>query len=165
MIQSKQSSLLKFFSQNRLIKLVILSLLVIILAVIYQNLIYKGKSDLLIEDVIKQDFINEDKKKSDFKNESPLTTFKPKSKFVISPSEAETAVRFLKHSKSLVLDHFEHLNRDDKVNLSMVTSFNNKLAPLIQSIVQMDYFKFVKLNLKRRCTLWPDNAKCSLRFV
>ena len=45
-----------------------------------------------------------------------------------------------------------------------VDQFNNKqLLPRLLSIVDMDYFKYIKLNLNKKCTLWPDDAKCSRR--
>lgn len=50
--------------------------------------------------------------------------------------------------------------------VSEVDSFNNvKIAPRLQSIVTMDYFRFVKLNLSKKCSLWPDNDRCAERYV
>lgn len=50
--------------------------------------------------------------------------------------------------------------------ISDVDSFNNvKIAPRLQSIVTMDYFRFVKLNLSKKCSLWSDNDRCAERYV
>lgn len=45
-----------------------------------------------------------------------------------------------------------------------IHQFNrHKLLPLIKSLVTMDYFRYVKLNLNRPCKLWCDADKCNLR--
>ena len=50
--------------------------------------------------------------------------------------------------------------------ISDVDSFNNvRIAPRLQSIVTMDYFRFVKLNLSKKCSLWPDDDRCAERSV
>lgn len=52
------------------------------------------------------------------------------------------------------------------LTVGKVDSFNNvQLEPLLSTIAAMDYFRFVKLNLKKKCTLWLDNTKCALRWV
>ena len=72
----------------------------------------------------------------------------------------------LSNIRSLTLDDFypiDNQNAND-LTLGQISSFNNlQLGPRIQSIVRMDYFKFVKLNLHRRCALWPDAHKCVLK--
>lgn len=45
------------------------------------------------------------------------------------------------------LNHFNRLN----------------LLPLIKSLVTMDYFRYVKVNLNRPCELWCNADKCNLR--
>lgn len=50
------------------------------------------------------------------------------------------------------------------LSISEVDSFNNvRITPRLQSIVEMDYFRFVKLNLSKKCSLWPDDARCPER--
>jgi hypothetical protein len=50
--------------------------------------------------------------------------------------------------------------------ISEIDSFNNiKISPRLQSIVAMDYFHFVKLNLSKKCHLWPSDDRCSERYV
>lgn len=45
-----------------------------------------------------------------------------------------------------------------------IHQFNrHMLLPLIKSIVTMDYFRYVKVNLNRPCTLWCNADKCNLR--
>lgn len=38
-----------------------------------------------------------------------------------------------------------------------------QLLPRLNSIVGLDYFRYIKLNLNRQCSLWPDDTRCSLR--
>ncbi|XP_074648554.1 ERO1-like protein beta isoform X2 [Tubulanus polymorphus] len=45
-----------------------------------------------------------------------------------------------------------------------VDHFNNfKIYPRINSLLQKDFFKYFKVNLKRTCPFWPDDSRCSLR--
>lgn len=47
---------------------------------------------------------------------------------------------------------------------SNINQFNrNLLSPLLKSIVTMDYFRYVKVNLNRPCKLWCNSDKCSMR--
>lgn len=47
---------------------------------------------------------------------------------------------------------------------STINTFNrNKLLPLLKSLASIDYFRYIKLNLNRPCTLWCDAGKCNLR--
>uniref|UniRef100_A0A6G1S9X5 ERO1-like protein beta n=1 Tax=Aceria tosichella TaxID=561515 RepID=A0A6G1S9X5_9ACAR len=39
----------------------------------------------------------------------------------------------------------------------------NMFLPLVKSIVTMDYFRYVKINLNRPCALWCNADKCNLR--
>ena len=83
------------------------------------------------------------------------------------PSEHKSCVIFLNDVKSLTLDDFEPIdNQNNKeLTLSQISQFNNlQLGPRIQSMARMDYFKFVKLNLHRGCSLWPDALKCVLKY-
>ena len=81
-------------------------------------------------------------------------------------SEFSSCAVFLSQIKSLTLDDFYPIDNQsaEDLTLSDISGFNNlQLGPRIQSIVRMDYFKFVKLNLHRRCILWPDATKCVLK--
>ena len=81
-------------------------------------------------------------------------------------SEFSSCAVFLDQIRGLTLDDFNAIDNQNAndLTLSHISSFNNlQLGPRIQSIVRMDYFKFVKLNLHRRCTLWPDAHKCVLK--
>lgn len=45
-----------------------------------------------------------------------------------------------------------------------INNFNKRMiAPRIKSLVTLDYFRYVKVNLNRPCDLWCDTSKCSLR--
>lgn len=82
-----------------------------------------------------------------------------------TPSPVPPPASFISALKNRVLNEFVPIN-NGTLTISTVDAFNNlHLAPRLQSITDMDYFRFVKLNLKNKCTLWPDNTKCALRFV
>lgn len=74
---------------------------------------------------------------------------------------------FLDNFKQLDLSQFIDKDSFDQANQPNLTSShvdqfnNNQLLPRLLSIVDMDYFKYIKLNLNKKCTLWPDDAKCS----
>lgn len=45
-----------------------------------------------------------------------------------------------------------------------ITNFNRRvLLPRIKSLVSLDYFRYVKVNLNRPCKLWCNADKCNLR--
>ncbi|CAG2121213.1 unnamed protein product, partial [Medioppia subpectinata] len=87
-------------------------------------------------------------------------------KITPKPSDMRSCALFLNDIQTLTLDDFHPIDNQNAkdLTLSQISSFNNlQLGPRIQSIVRMDYFKFVKLNLNRGCTLWSDASKCILR--
>lgn len=46
-----------------------------------------------------------------------------------------------------------------------VDDFNNiKIYPRLQSLLQKDYFRFFKVNLKRECPFWHDDSKCDMKY-
>lgn len=46
--------------------------------------------------------------------------------------------------------------------MERVNHFNKRvILPRINSLVNIDFFKYVKLNLNRPCKLWPDASKCN----
>lgn len=46
-----------------------------------------------------------------------------------------------------------------------VDDFNNiKIYPRLQSLLQKDYFRFFKVNLKRECPFWHDDSKCAMKY-
>jgi hypothetical protein len=48
--------------------------------------------------------------------------------------------------------------------IESIDKFNNyKIHPLISILVQKDYFRFIKVNLKKICQFWHDDAKCGLK--
>ncbi|RZC42237.1 ERO1 domain containing protein [Asbolus verrucosus] len=49
-------------------------------------------------------------------------------------------------------------------NIDTVDHFNNvKVYPRLRSLLRKDYFRFVKLNLRRECPFWVDDSKCAMR--
>jgi len=145
-------------------KVAIITILVVFCAVIYnlylsndRQFCNKSKNDL------KQDLPKRQLKTDEKRPESSpegLAAIKPK------PTEFSATAQFLSEIKSLTLDDFTPINNEEAEDLKLgdVSTFNNlQLGPRIQSIVQMDYFRFVKLDLQRGCNLWPDSTKCALK--
>lgn len=70
--------------------------------------------------------------------------------------------RFRQRSDLLPFVRREPADQAVSFSPAHVDQFNNKqLLPRLLSLVDMDYFKYIKLNLNKKCTLWPDDAKCS----
>lgn len=83
--------------------------------------------------------------------------------FKFGSKDNDSPVNFLDSLKSKVLNDFIPIIPEN-LNISSIDCYNNvHLSPRLQSIITMDYFRFVKLNLKKYCTLWPDDTKCSER--
>ncbi|KAG8561600.1 hypothetical protein GDO81_015405 [Engystomops pustulosus] len=40
---------------------------------------------------------------------------------------------------------------------------NNKLFPKLQKLLETDYFRYYKANLKKPCPFWKDNSHCGIR--
>jgi hypothetical protein len=49
--------------------------------------------------------------------------------------------------------------------IDYIDKFNNyKIVPRINALVsQHHFFRYIKLNLRKICQFWPDDAKCSLK--
>lgn len=77
--------------------------------------------------------------------------------------EAGTFIdRFKQRSDLLPFVRRPSGDQNEPFSPAHVDKFNNKqLLPRLLSLVDMDYFKYIKLNLNKKCTLWPDDAKCS----
>lgn len=53
---------------------------------------------------------------------------------------------------------------DCQCKIEAIDKFNNyKIFPRLNAIVQKDYFRYIKVNLKKICQFWPDDARCSLK--
>lgn len=53
---------------------------------------------------------------------------------------------------------------DCQCNIDTIDHFNNyKIYPVLNSLLQKDYFRFFKVNLKHPCPFWPDDGRCALR--
>ncbi|XP_063695477.1 ero1-like protein [Culicoides brevitarsis] len=54
---------------------------------------------------------------------------------------------------------------DCSCNVDTVDYFNNvKIYPRLQSLLTKDFFRYYKVNLKRKCPFWPDEHKCAMKF-
>lgn len=73
---------------------------------------------------------------------------------------------FLTSLKSIKLNDIVPLLTPLKpITIGDLDIYNNiHIYPRLSSIINMPYFRFVKLNLAKECTLWPDDqGKCSER--
>ncbi|XP_013400738.1 ERO1-like protein beta isoform X3 [Lingula anatina] len=53
---------------------------------------------------------------------------------------------------------------DCSCKIESLDSFNNlKIFPRLHSLLNKDYFRFFKVNLKRPCPFWGDDGRCALR--
>lgn len=54
---------------------------------------------------------------------------------------------------------------DCSCNVDTVDYYNNvKLYPRLKSLLTKDYFRYYKVNLKKKCPFWPDDHKCAMKF-
>ncbi|KAK9502276.1 hypothetical protein O3M35_011075 [Rhynocoris fuscipes] len=54
---------------------------------------------------------------------------------------------------------------DCSCNVDTVDHFNNiKVYPRLRSILNKDYFRFYKVNLRKECPFWTDDSRCAMRF-
>ncbi|XP_014290880.1 ero1-like protein isoform X1 [Halyomorpha halys] len=54
---------------------------------------------------------------------------------------------------------------DCSCNVGTVDYFNNiKIYPRLQSLINKDYFRFYKVNLKKECPFWSDDSRCAMKF-
>lgn len=53
---------------------------------------------------------------------------------------------------------------DCSCDIETIDNFNNnKLFPKLQKLVEMDYFRYYKVNLKKPCPFWKDDSHCGIR--
>lgn len=53
---------------------------------------------------------------------------------------------------------------DCSCNVDTVDYFNNnKIYPRLKSLLDKDYFRFYKVNLRKGCPFWVDDSKCALK--
>lgn len=54
---------------------------------------------------------------------------------------------------------------DCDCQVESIDKFNNyKIYPRLNALVQKDYFRYIKLNLKKSCQFWPSNdGKCAMK--
>ena len=52
----------------------------------------------------------------------------------------------------------------NNASIEFIDKFNNfRLLPIINSLVQKDYFRYFKVNMKKVCQFWANDARCSLK--
>ncbi|KAM3918446.1 ERO1-like protein alpha isoform 2-T2 [Leptodactylus fuscus] len=53
---------------------------------------------------------------------------------------------------------------DCTCDVETIDEFNNKmLFPKLQKLLETDYFRYYKVNLKKPCPFWKDNSHCGIR--
>lgn len=107
---------------------------------------------------------NHHQSSKDTLEQSSEQSFKPKETKFLSGKNRPTFLDILKQEN---LEDFIPLSNDlHKPLLANIETFNNvHLTPRLQSIISMDFFRYVKLNLNRECKLWSNDDRCSLRLV
>lgn len=97
--------------------------------------------------------------------------------FIPQAKEAMVPVRSAKTTKTSNKEHSPSSTKSLETSLqrhkpfleflatkASINQFNrHMLLPLIKSIVTMDYFRYVKVNLNRPCKLWCNSDKCNMR--
>ncbi|XP_045476396.1 ero1-like protein [Harmonia axyridis] len=54
---------------------------------------------------------------------------------------------------------------DCQCEVDTVDSFNNvKIYPRLRSLLVKDYFRYFRVNLRKKCPFWHDDSKCSMRY-
>lgn len=54
---------------------------------------------------------------------------------------------------------------DCACNVDTVDYYNNlKIYPVLKSLLVKDFFRFYKVNLKKKCPFWADDPKCAMKF-
>ncbi|XP_028676759.1 ERO1-like protein beta isoform X3 [Erpetoichthys calabaricus] len=49
-------------------------------------------------------------------------------------------------------------------DIESIDVFNNfKIFPKMRQLIERDYFRYYKVNLKRPCPFWPDDGHCSIK--
>lgn len=49
-------------------------------------------------------------------------------------------------------------------DIESIDVFNNfKIFPLIRKLIERDFFRYYRVNLKRPCPFWPDDGHCSIK--
>lgn len=72
---------------------------------------------------------------------------------------------FLEHQKEDCFCHLKGNIDECFCEIDTVDSFNNvRIYPRLRSLLTKDYFRYFKVNLKRKCPFWNDDSKCAMRF-
>uniref|UniRef100_A0A672N159 Endoplasmic reticulum oxidoreductase beta n=1 Tax=Sinocyclocheilus grahami TaxID=75366 RepID=A0A672N159_SINGR len=62
------------------------------------------------------------------------------------------------------LCHLTGVLDDCFCDIESIDVFNNfKVYPHIRKLVERDFFRYYKVNLKRPCPFWPDEGQCSIK--
>lgn len=155
------------------LKIIVASLLVLIVSICFVTFVYPPSSfhlrysqDDSYSNRKENSQLRSPDKTSTLSRESAQQFSSSKNSYNASPSNSLSESSFLSRIKDKVLNDIIPLTSNEVLRIRDVDSFNNvHLSPRLQSISGMDYFRFVKLNLKKKCTLWADDSKCSERYT
>ncbi|XP_069937023.1 ero1-like protein isoform X3 [Cherax quadricarinatus] len=54
---------------------------------------------------------------------------------------------------------------DCSCSVETIDSFNNlKIFPRLNSLLHQNFFRYWKVNLKKKCPFWEDDGKCAIRY-
>ncbi|KAI5085715.1 ERO1-like protein beta precursor, partial [Silurus meridionalis] len=49
-------------------------------------------------------------------------------------------------------------------DIESIDVFNNfKIFPLVRKLIEQDFFRYYRVNLKHPCPFWPDDGHCSIK--
>ncbi|KAK1798514.1 hypothetical protein P4O66_006812 [Electrophorus voltai] len=70
----------------------------------------------------------------------------------------------LDHADQSCFCHLTGVLDDCFCDIESIDVFNNlKIFPLIRKLIEKDFFRYYRVNLKRPCPFWPDDSHCSIR--
>uniref|UniRef100_A0A8B9TSY4 ERO1-like protein alpha n=1 Tax=Anas platyrhynchos TaxID=8839 RepID=A0A8B9TSY4_ANAPL len=79
---------------------------------------------------------------------------------VISPSTCQRVAGEANLLLPCVTGHID----DCTCDVETIDAFNNyKLFPRLNELLESDYFRYYKVNLKKPCPFWNDNSHCGIR--
>uniref|UniRef100_A0A8B9L6P7 Endoplasmic reticulum oxidoreductase beta n=1 Tax=Astyanax mexicanus TaxID=7994 RepID=A0A8B9L6P7_ASTMX len=67
-------------------------------------------------------------------------------------------------SEQSCLCHLTGVLDDCFCDIESIDVFNNfKIFPLIQKLIERDFFRYYRVNLMRPCPFWPDDSHCAIK--
>ncbi|KAK9883372.1 hypothetical protein WA026_001544 [Henosepilachna vigintioctopunctata] len=71
----------------------------------------------------------------------------------------------LEHNKDDCFCELQGSIEDCECEVDTVDNFNNvKIYPRLRSLLVKNYFRYFKVNLKKKCPFWEDDSRCAIRY-